>query len=302
MAQRQSELPENIQARQLGGMDQRSSPANLQLGSFSWLEGMYPDQSGLLERIPGKTLLVTATGAVRQIHPTYNSTQDVLVQTTTGRYVYTLNELLGRVVSPSLVFPPINEEETMSYAIIVQKEANQVNGGSIRGFISGTDSGTVANTMYGRRLTDKVVDDNSIVTTFTASTGGSNTTSTAGTFALAGTHTYRITVHCMFADTTSAGWGLFNVTDSVFQSHAGTSIPMVGSPAGSAGTSNVLSVLEGEFTITGTKTFQISQECVTPASGNALTFGGQGYSGNSANVNGAAMPNIFTIIKILLVS
>lgn len=297
MAQTPSDYPEDIQARQLGGLDERSSPANLQIGSFSYLEGLYQNRAGLLQRVPGKTLLATNTGGILQISPTYNSTQDVLVQTKTGRWVYTLDELLGRAVSPALVFPSINEEETMSYALLAQIETNSTNGGSVRGIQSSADASSLAKTFYGRRLTNKLVDDASIISTFTASTGGGAGVSTAGTFALpAGT--YRVTVSAMFVlGNFGVTFGLFNVTDNVFQSYAGTSIPIVSVLTSTSGTGPVWGVIEAEIIISGTKTFQINQE--SSVVGSNANFGGTPYLDNAANVNGASVQPAYTLIKVL---
>lgn len=290
----------------LGGLNERVSPANLRPGEWAILNGLYPNLVGSLSRIPGKVMLANpgetiTSGQINQIWPTYNSQQDVLVQTEGYILRYTLDELMGRESTPSLIITTNPLEETMSYCLIAQKEANGANGGSIDGFLTGTSAAS-ANTFYGARLTHVLQDADSIVTTFTASTGGGGVASVEGTFALAA-GTYRITITKPLQVSTGvwAIYGLYNVTDSAFATYAGGSVPIVSQPVGTNGTSATIPSykMEGRFTISGTKTFALRQTCSGAATAQALTFGGRSYGGGTPTINGSAPEEIFTLVKIL---
>lgn len=308
MAQQDSRYPE-IKIPQLGGLNERVSPANLRPGEFDVLEGMYPAQTGLLRRIPGKTLLADLSGKILQIWPTYNVNGDVLVQATTGVYVYTLDELLGRAdADPSLVFTPNNEEETMSMAIIVQREPNGTRGGSISGFSNGGGTET-ADTFYPRRLTHMLVNESSTVQSFTAATIPITTAASFGTFTLA-TGSYRISFQGYFAPTigTSSAIiaGLYNTTDGAFQTQSGTADPILSTINYTPNSSiTMTSSFDCSITVSGgSKTFAIYQKCSEQTSARSNSFNGWGgaVAMANANVNGAAATFYYAYLKILKVS
>lgn len=311
MAERPSGNPD-LKIPTLGGLNERPSPANLQAGQFDVLEGFYPAQIGLLRRIPNRSLLASFTGKILGFGITDNPNGDILIPTSGGNlYVITRDELLGRSSATSLTFTPIAEEETMSYALIVQKETNAIVGGSIDGFLSGSST-AAADTFFPRRLTHKVSDADSIVSTFTAAGAGAAAAS-SGSFALpAGS--YRISAWVTFRlDDATPGAdgsflaGLYNVTDSTFQVHAGgggtdpiLSTVESGSSTGSLRGGNVHAVIKGAFTIAGTKTFQIYQKCSNANSARDTAMGGSGANLTSTtNLGGVAAPFYYTFIELL---
>lgn len=312
MSERPTRSPE-IPLRTLGGLNERPSPANLRPGEFDILEGLYPSRVGLLSRIPGKTLLsIVGTDPVLQIRQTFNPMGDVLIQCGSTLSYYTLDELLNRGASPALTFTPIEEEETMSMAILVQSESNTQTGGSIQGYLTGTDSGSAADTWYPRRITSIAVDADGIVTGHSYAGSGSGAAS-SGSFDLGSGH-YRITARAGFyssANSVNFAIGLYNSTDSVFETYTGSSgtIPIIGMPvycsSPSSGTvqgPNMYAEMEGDFTITGTKTYKIYQKCSDQTAARQLNCCGKNTSMTGANVNSSAMRNVYMFVKIIKVA
>lgn len=302
MAERSTNAPE-IKLPTLGGLNERPSKANLRTGEFDILEGMYPKDIGLQARIPGQQLLATAgTGPVRQIHSTTNVNGDVLVQSGSVLYAYTLDELQNRVVPPELVFNPSGDEEVMSQAIIVQMEASTVNGGSADGKQTGTSSATANTFTYGRRLTDMLVNESSTVSSFTASTGGGGSTSTAGQFTLA-PGDYRISViatyNSAFTSQTIVA-GLFNVTSNAFEVYSGTSVPILSTPmVTSSFSGNTVLSIKAAISVTSTnKTYQINHQSNVSSAVQSATFCGAPLTA-SGTAGGAAPKNTYCWIEIL---
>lgn len=206
----------------------------------------------------------------------------------------------------------------MSMAIIVQREANTVPGGSLRGFLTGTDSGGQAGTFYGRRLTNMIINESSggvpTVSSFTASTGGNNAVSTAGQFVLV-PGTYRISVRAVYnglvgVNSTTFIMGLFNVTSNAFEVYSGDTTPILGTPsftsAGSNALGNQMFIIEAGFTVSTTnKTFSLQHEgrdaASPPTSTNVNSLFACGYptTMTGANVNSAAAQNTYCWIKLL---
>ncbi len=302
MAQRVSKYPD-LPAKELRGLSERSAPGSYPPGVFDLLRGLYPARNGLLQRIPPHSQLATIGGRILQIHATGNTNTDILIQTDAGIYAYTLDELLARTVTPSITYPPLSEEETMSMAIIVQREANNVVGGSIDGVLSGTSTAS-ANTFYGRRLTNMLCNEsaNGVPTVvspsgFTASTGGTSAVSTAGTFQLV-PGTYRIRGTFLFNSVTASAsflCGLYNATTALFECHydgASNNIPILGTVVSSNALvrTNMMSTFEARILVSSTnKTFQIMQETADTTVGQALKCCGD-IAGTltTANVNSAA--------------
>lgn len=96
----------DVSIRNLGGLNERISPLDLPPNEFSVLEGYYPSQQGLLSRLPGKEKLFQLVGRVMSIHPTYNSSGHVLIQTDENLYLTTIDEIQGRTISTSLTLNP----------------------------------------------------------------------------------------------------------------------------------------------------------------------------------------------------
>lgn len=282
--QQPSNLPQQIRVTQLGGVNERVTPSGLKAGEFSYLEGLYPSQTGLLSRVPGKTLLSTVAGSagILSMCQTFNSNGDIVVQTESGILAYTLDELFNRQTVPNLTpgtTPGSNvEEEGMSMALMYQEEANGQAGGSLRGWLSGTDNVSTANAFdipSGRRLTSNPVNQSSTLVSFTASTGGAGASSTAGQFVLAPA-TYRIHAWFVFGSSSAAlgvNVALYNITTSGIQLDAFTGgtgsttpQPIIGSAVQIATTTNYnfLVEMEGRFTVSSSNnTFQFVQAVST---------------------------------------
>lgn len=308
--QKDTNLPE-IKAQTLGGMNQRVSPLNLRAGEFDQVWGMFPNQVGLLQRLPGRTLLQTLpvpAGKILKIHGTGNATNDVLVDTTRGLYVYTLDQFLNRATTPNLVYVPTVDEEAMSEALIFQIESGTGSGGTIQGYISGTDSASTADTFYGRRLTTMLTNESSTVSAFTASTGGAGAPSTAGTFTLV-PGTYRIDATLLFAGNaaTTPGFtaGLYNVTSAAFEVYTGGTTPIVSTSqaitvSGASAPGNFIVRIKGNFVVSSTnKTYAIYQKCSTQIGARSPSCCGNSHGMTGTNVNGAVAPSEYASIQIL---
>lgn len=318
------EQPSNvpfIQGRILGGLNERESPANLNLQEgrpieWSALEGLYPSQNGLLSRIPGKNLLavIPSNSAILQITPTYNHFGDILIQTNMGRFAYTLDQLLGRETVPNL--DAINvEEEAMGLALMFHEEANGVSGGSIGGWVSGgPDNASSPQQFYPRRLTVNQTNQSSTLSGFSASTGGAGGPSSGGTFTVVPGN-YRIEAEFLFGVPNTpmeATVGLWNTAGSgAFQLDDGSGIgasaePIISTALNSSSSSANFSVkLMGRFVVAGSpSTFQIMQAVNTQGSGNttnarSLTACGNPSSGVTATVNTALPKMRYGWVKIL---
>lgn len=135
----------------MGGIDQRSSPDDFDEGghpTFTTVEGLYPSQDGLLSRVPGKSMLALLSGEViLTIFQPFDSTGNILVQTDQNLYAYTLDELLGRIYTPTITASAGTEDEGMSIAILSHRLANAVNGGPIGTFATQTltTTGAISN-------------------------------------------------------------------------------------------------------------------------------------------------------------
>lgn len=322
MAERPSGNPD-LKIPTLGGLNERPSPANLQTGQFDVLEGLYPAQIGLLRRIPNRSLLASFTGKIINFGITDNPNGDILIPTSGGNlYVVTRDELLGRSSAPSLTFTPIAEEETMSIAIIVQKETNAINGGSAQGYISGTDSTAQADTFYPRRLTHELSDADGFVTLNApgtnirgSSVGDGTATASWGTFTVAA-GTYRISADIVFRCENAAAnvsfiAGLYNLSTSLMQVHAGgagtdpiLSTLVSNTSTASTKSSNMIARMEGVFTLGGTNNLAIYHKCsnATAAQDKACCGLGNASLTSTTNLAGVAAPFYYTHIKLLKVS
>lgn len=194
----------------------------------------------------------------------------------------------------------------MSMAIIAQIESNTSDGGSAQGYLSGTDSSSLSDTFYARRLTTMLINESfsgtPTVNTFTASTGGSGASSTAGTFTLV-PGTYRVTVNSIYVTNSSNSTivvGLYNVTSSAFEVYSGGSEPILGTVSSWVNGIYGSSVIDAKITVASTnKTFQISHKASTQAAARGLTMCGENTAMTGANVNGAAAKNTYCVVKIV---
>lgn len=190
----------------------------------------------------------------------------------------------------------------MSVAIIIQEENNTINGGSLQGFQNAASDGvSAADTFYGRRLTNMLVNTGA-VNSFTASTGGGGSASTAGQFTLV-PGTYRIDMTAIYNCGGTAGnviWGLYNVTSSAFEVYTGGAEPILGTSWNSTVSANEEAQLMAVFTVSTTnKTYEIRHKASNTTVGRRATFGGAPTSMAGANVNSAAAKNLYFIATIL---
>jgi hypothetical protein len=139
------------------------------------------------------------------------------------------------------------------------------------------------------------------VNTFTASTGGSGASSTAGTFTLV-PGTYRITVDAIYVSATGSDgitMGLYNVTSAAFEVYTGTSEPILGTTVGELAVQTMIH-LDCIITVASTnKTFQLSHKAASTTAARSLTMCGSKTDMTGANVNGAAAKNTYCVVKIV---
>lgn len=300
-----STSPPEIKILQPKNLNLRVGRNGLPSGYVDRCQGLWPKQSGIQQRLPGKTLFRLVEGEVRQLKQTFTQGSPILAQIGNTLQYFTLDELRNRVTTSDLVASVGNEEDQVGIAVMVQIESNTQSGGSADGFLSGVSAAT-ANTFYGARLTDILTNEtvNALLTvnTFTASTGGAGVVSTPGTFTLV-PGTYRIDCWALYAGDSggnpSVAMGLWNDTDSVFEVYSGTAEPILASPQQSNQENRTVRLM-GAFTVSGgNKVFQINQACT--AAGNhaqSLNFSGRTTNIVAANVNGAAARNVYKFIKL----
>lgn len=260
-----SDAGTTIQIRQLGGLNERVSPVDLELNQFSILQGLYPSQVGLLSRIPGKSLLFQLDGKVLTIHPTYNSQGHVIIQTDENYYLTTIDEIQNRVYVSNLTSTAITEEENMSLGIIVGYKAAGVNGD------------VEAAAFAARPLTAIITNDGSFITAI----GAINFQLAAGTyrFELMCTHSGNIGVRFLsrlFNSTGSANL----LTGNFIESTPGISATLA---------SNTWSFLKGgPVVLAAPTTIEVQSRVSVAAAANVM--------GKPANLGSN---EIYTMLKIL---
>lgn len=130
MASPSQESEKGIFVEDLKGLNQRTR-FNSEAAEFDELVGFFQQRTGVLERLPGISLLQTISGKeILSITQTFDSRKNVIVQTNLGVYVYSEDELMGRTIPTSLIRDPLTEEEDMAKAILVDTQAVGVNGGT----------------------------------------------------------------------------------------------------------------------------------------------------------------------------
>lgn len=282
MAERETTGPQQIQINALGGIDERISPANLRLGTFDRLEGLYPAKSGLMERIPGKTTLATLAGnpAILAIHQCNDAAGNILIQTATDVQVFTLDELLGRTPAANTLVPvpptpPVSnteEEEFMSQAILIHRAA------------SGDGGGAVSYATWGKRtITDIVtqVNPDGTAASFVTSLASDVFTLSAGT--------YRVNIRCCQSTTNASNFGirLQNTTAGANAFASYGLLQAAGQKPVTSGTSNFWVELDGWFKITAGANFEIQE----------FSNSNLNTRGTAASVDG--IENIYLVCKIL---
>lgn len=307
MADRQSDNPD-LKSLAPKGINHRASRNALPGGYCEREHGTWPQRTGARSRLPGKTLFRQVGDDVHQLHQTFGG-PGILMQIGDTLQYQTLDTLLNRATTSSLTAAGGNEEDQVAMAVITQTEGNTQSGGSIDGFLSGSSTAT-ADTFYGRRLTNMWVNETVsgllAVNTFTASTGGAGSASTEGTFVLV-PGTYRIAVKAIYDLGTSGAntnvvMGLYNVTSAAFETHSGTSEPIIGTISKADNVTEITDdiVLKAAVTVSSSnKTFAIRAKCSDATVAQGLNFQGRNTTMTGANVNGAAVKNTYLIIRIL---
>ena len=170
-----------IKFRNLGGLDERAAPYALKGEDFWLLAGLYPAQDGLLERIPGKQYLTnvnigTDVGSnpiqIWNIFPTNDGSGNIIVKTSVDVRIYTLDELLGRGTAASIDFTSSGDEDDMTMALMIHREANGVASGKL----CQTD-----NVFVARKLTDMLFNDSTVSAFRPWNNGGGTFTVTLAT-------------------------------------------------------------------------------------------------------------------------
>lgn len=307
----QQEKSPAVKINRLAGIDLRNGRHALSAGSFDRLWGMYPSQTGLLSRIPGKFLYRYLQGRIiLGGAQTFDGSGNFIIQNGDQIDLYTMDDFLNRSFTPSITQTQL-EEESYGVAYILHDEANTVNGGSAQGFQSGPDTTSNPDTFYGRRLTAMPVNQTVAtlltVNTFNAATGGGGSASVAGNFVLV-PGTYRITAWMTYCAGTATGdvvWGLYNTTSAAFEVDSNTTVPILGNtvPRGAGGLSpdsNFVSGFDAHVTVISTnKTYEIRHKGTSTGMVRPLTFCGNPTSMTGANVNAGAARNTYGVIQII---
>lgn len=280
----------------MGGLNQRIAKHALPAPDFSVLQGLYPAQDGLLERLPCiRSLDVAGDGnaGVWKIHQPNDGTDNIIIQTSDGtERIFTLNEFFGRSVVSSLTYTPIQDDANMPTAQIIQDAANGVDGGLI---------GASSNTWYVRELTSNPLNESSIVVSFTS--GASAQFELApGTYRIDGfvSASFSINQDNSGADTVVCSFQavLNNVTDSVTTVVASPGVSSMERTTSLAnlgyiwGPRTVHSFFDDTFVVSGSnKVFDIRNAYIATATdgGTVITRVTGKASGITANLNGATV-------------
>ena len=142
----------------LTGINQRAYLDPEYVG-LDWIRGLIPLTESVVQRPAGITRLMPINDDQRNtlgqqrvlaIHQTFNSNDLILIQTDSAIYSVTLDELMNRASTPSLVGLPEDYQENMAKAIIVHRVQPSASVGGI----------AAANTEYQAPLTDIVSQTN----------------------------------------------------------------------------------------------------------------------------------------------
>lgn len=273
-----------IKITTLKGINLRSGRNRLSAGECDRIYGLYPSQTGLLGKMPGKTTWRVfeqdeVPSEVLQVGQIFDGTGNIVIQAGDTIGLYSLDELLNRQASFSLS-PSSSSGANPPAAIIAHTESAGTNGGSI---------GATDNVFYTRTL-------NTLM-----SNGGSIVTSLSGNSFTLGIGTYRIKASMAFGkplNTTHCRMGLWSVSQSVFKLHSDSANEIFGvtgakQTAIRAGSNDFVTIM-GRFTIeASSETFQIRQAYdVSSAFGSSQSYA-QGYA---SDIDGK--DEVFTLIKI----
>lgn len=164
-----AEQSPQVKATRLKGVDLRSSRATLDNGSFDRVWGMYPRQTNLLSRIPGKFLLRILEGRdIFRMRQTFDGNGNIVVQNGDQIDLIPLDDFLNRSQTSNLTPASSVLEEDMSYALLLHVQTVGTDGGDLSS--AGAD-----NTFGKGTLNVEASDEDGIVSLsssqFTLSTG-----------------------------------------------------------------------------------------------------------------------------------
>lgn len=120
-----------IVLRTLNGLDERNAAASENEGLFDILKGAIPIDSNTLTKVNGcKTLIYFAGERILNIHQTFDSRRNLIIQTFGKVRIISEEEFFGYPYSPQLTTVAFNEEDTMPQALIGHIEPSGNPGGA----------------------------------------------------------------------------------------------------------------------------------------------------------------------------
>jgi hypothetical protein len=114
----------NVSLQKLGGLNERKQFANDDLGEFDYLRGFYPFTDGSLKKMEGIKFLQQFDSPIYNICQTNDSRGNIIIQTRDAVWLMNVRDFFN------LTPIPINEEEDMSHAIIINSLASGGQGGA----------------------------------------------------------------------------------------------------------------------------------------------------------------------------
>lgn len=256
------------------GLNERARYVNRDITEFDQLFGFVQERIGTIQRPHGiKLLQYIPDTRILTIAQTFDTRQNVIVQTDNGVAIYSEAELFNRASTAVLAPVVLPEEETMSRALIYHTEATGVNGGTIA-------AGNTWTTRPLNQIIEQVNPDGTAATFVTALAGN--------TFTLAA-GTYRVRAMCLGCDNSGSSFlkaRLFNVNTLLpawngAQNEESTT-------ARAADGFNTMMLIQGSFTIGVPTQFRIEQwsSTATDTSG----FG---------RATGTGKPEVYAQVEIL---
>lgn len=289
-----------IQFKRMGGLNERPAPHALDAPDFGILHALYQRNSGALQRLEGtRTLALLPAGVgVFGGNQLDDGTGNVVVQGDNGtEYLYTLDELFHRSPVNTLVYEPLDDDNDMPTAILVQTAAN----GSDLASIGGASS----NTFYQRPLTANPVNEDAIIVNF-----ASNQFEIApGTYRIRGWVTCAATLAVTGGSSASvAQIGFkFAINDTTNSATKAYSLPCKHNFERSAvaggytlGPIQLVAQIDDTFTITGTNAvLEVQNAFFSSATGvSVVTVVGGLAADVTATLNGAALPEAYVWLNL----
>lgn len=299
-----------IQFKVMGGLNERPAPHALEAPDFGILHALYQRNAGALQRLDGTKALALLPPTVGVLGGAQldDGTGNVVVQGSNGtEYLYTLDELFGRTPIFDLTYEPLDDDNDMPTAILIQSAANGTDLANI--------GGASANTMYTRPLTANPINEDSIVVAFTSGASASFEIA-AGTYRIRGYVTASLAVNnssgalansgeigfqAAINDTTTSTTLVIGSPESVkIERNSTTANNLVIGPI------NVKSIIDGTFTIAGPANSVLNVQNAfssTLTGSNATVSCTGGVASNvSATLNGAALTQPYVYLALAKVA